>query len=178
MNKRERISDFMRSLDPAPSEGSSQDYYAAYFQLWNAQKYYEAHDALEQLWLVEKNMELARFYKALIQAAGAFVHLQKNFEQPSHPKHSRRLRPATRLFALALGNLEELPDKFQQLDLLSLRKLLAGTREQIIAGDFQSNPWSPERAPKLSVALAEISRSPRDSSVRSAKWRRMKLPGK
>jgi hypothetical protein len=69
MNKRERISDFVRSLDSAPSEGSSQNYYAAYFQLWNTQKYYEAHDVLEQLWLGEKNAELARFYQALIQAA-------------------------------------------------------------------------------------------------------------
>jgi len=150
MNKRERISDFVRSLDSGPlSEGSPQNYYAAFFQLWNAQRYYEAHDVLEQLWLVEENAELARFYQALIQAAGAFVHLQKNFEQPSHPKHARRLRPATRLFALALRNLEGLPDKFHQLDLTSLRKLLAGTREQIMAGDFRSNPWSPERAPKL-----------------------------
>jgi len=150
MNKRERISDFVRSLDSAPhSQGSPRNYYAAFFQLWNAQKYYEAHDVLEQLWLVEENAKLARFYQGLIQAAGAFVHLQKNFEHPSHPKHSRRLRPATRLFALALGNLKGLPDKFHQLDLISLRKLLAGTREQIIAGDFQSNPWSPERAPKL-----------------------------
>ena len=105
MNKRERISDFLRALEPASPEASSQDYYAAFFQLWNAQKYYEAHDVLEQLWLVEENAELARFYQALIQAAGAFVHLQKNFEQPSHAKHGRRLRPATRLFALALRNL-------------------------------------------------------------------------
>ena len=98
MNKRERISDFVRSLDSAPhSQGSPRNYYAAFFQLWNAQKYYEAHDVLEQLWLVEENAKLARFYQALIQAAGAFVHLQKNFEHPSHPKHSRRLRPATRV---------------------------------------------------------------------------------
>src|SRR5437868_14150085 len=101
MNKRERISDFVRTLEPGSSEGSSQNYYTAFFQLWNSQKYYEAHDALEQLWLVEKNAELARFYKALIQAAGAFVHLQKNSAQPSHTKHGGRLRPATRLFAVA-----------------------------------------------------------------------------
>jgi predicted metal-dependent hydrolase len=149
MNKRERISDFLRSLEPASPEASSQDYYAAFFQLWNAQKYYEAHDVLEQLWLVEKNAELARFYQALIQAAGAFVHLQKNFEQPSHAKHGRRLRPATRLFALALRNLENLPDEFRELDLVHFRKLLAAIREKIIVSDFQKNPWSPRAAPRL-----------------------------
>src|SRR5437764_11027473 len=152
MNKRERISDFVRSLDSAPSGGASQDYYAAFFQLWNAQKYYEAHDVLEQLWLVEKNAELARFYQALIQAAGAFVHLQKNFEQPSHAKHGRRLRPATRLFALALRNLEDFPDEYYALDLAVLRELLVRYRDVIIAVDFKDNPWSPETAPRLALA--------------------------
>jgi predicted metal-dependent hydrolase len=151
MNKRERISDFVRSLESASTEGSSQDYYTAFFQLWNAQKYYEAHDVLEQLWLAETNAELARFYQALIQAAGAFVHLQKNFQQPSHAKHGRRLRPATRLFALALRNLEDLPDEYHALDLPVLRDLLVRYRDAIIAVDFQNNPWSPENAPKLNL---------------------------
>jgi uncharacterized protein len=151
MNKRERISDFVHSLESGSTEGASQNYYTAFFQLWNAQKYYEAHDVLEQLWLVEKNVELARFYQALIQAAGAFVHLQKNFQQPSHPKHGGRLRPATRLFALALRNLEDLPDEFRALDLPVLRKLLVHYRDAIIAVDFKKNPWSPETAPRLKL---------------------------
>ena len=151
MNKRERISDFLRSLEPASPEAPSQDYYAAFFQLWNAQKYYEAHDVLEQLWLVEKNAELARFYQALIQAAGAFVHLQKNFEQPSHAKHGRRLRPATRLFELALRNLEGLPNEFHVLNLVQFRKILLRYRDAIIAADFKKNPWSPEAAPRVAL---------------------------
>jgi len=149
MNKRERISDFVRSLDPAPSEGSSQNYYAAYFQLWNTQKYYEAHDVIEQLWLGEKNAKLARFYQALIQAAGAFVHLQKNFQHPSHSKHSRRLPPAARLFELALRNLEGLPNEFRALDLVRFRELLRRYRDEIVGADFRRNPWSPDTAPKL-----------------------------
>lgn len=149
MNKRERISDFVRSLDSGASEGSSDSYYAAYFQLWNVQKYYEAHDVLEQLWLVEKNAELTRFYQALIQAAGAFVHLQKNFQHPSHSKHRRRLPPATRLFELALRNLEGLPNEFRALDLVRFRALLRRYRDEIVAADFRRNPWSPDTAPKL-----------------------------
>ena len=151
MNKRERISDFVRSLESASTEGSSQNYYTAFFQLWNAQEYYEAHDVLEQLWLAETNAELARFYQALIQAAGAFVHLQKNFQQPSHPKHSRRLPPATRLLELALRNLEDLPNEFQALDLVQFRKILLRYRDEIIAVDFKRNPWSPESAPRLAL---------------------------
>jgi predicted metal-dependent hydrolase len=150
MNKRERISDFVRGVEPASAE-IPPDYYAAFFRLWNEQKYYEAHDVLEQLWLVEKNAELSRFYKALIQAAGAFVHLQKNFEQPSHPKHGPRLRPATRLFSLALRNLEELPDEYHALDLMQFRKLLLRYRDAIVAVDFKNNPWSPKSAPRLAL---------------------------
>src|SRR5438445_9439290 len=151
MNKRERISDFVRALEPASVEASPQNYYAAFFQLWNAQKYYEAHDVLEQLWLVERNAELARFYQALIQAAGAFVHLQKNFEQPSHAKHGRRLPPATRLFSLALRNLEDLPNEYYAVDVAVLRELLIRYRDAIIAVDFKNNPWSPEAAPRIAL---------------------------
>ena len=149
MNKRERISDFVRSLDTTSSEVPAQNYYTAYFQLWNTQRYYEAHDVIEQLWLVEKNAELARFYQALIQAAGAFVHLQKNFQHPSHAKHSRRLPPATRLFELALENLEDLPNEFRALDLVRFRELLMRYRDEIVAADFRRNPWSPDTAPTL-----------------------------
>ena len=151
MNKRERISDFVRSLDPALSGGALQNYYVAYFQLWNVQKYYEAHDVLEQLWLGEKNAELARFYQGLIQAAGAFVHLQKHFQHPSHAKHGRRLPPATRLFELALRNLEGLPNEFRALDLVRFRELLRRYRDEIVAADFQHNPWSPDTAPQLAL---------------------------
>jgi Domain of unknown function (DUF309) len=153
MNKRERISHFVSSLEGGGAgEG---DYYAAFFRLWNERRYYEAHDVLEQLWLREKNTETARFFQALIQAAGAFVHLQKNFEQPTHPKHSQRLRPATRLFALALRGLEGLPDEFWGLDLVSFRALLTNVREKIIAGNFQTNPWMPEKAPQIPLLARE-----------------------
>jgi predicted metal-dependent hydrolase len=154
MNKRERISDFVSALEGGA--GAPRDYYAAFFRLWNEQQYYEAHDVLEQLWLKEANAETGRFFQALIQAAGAFVHLQKNCEHPTHAKHSRRLRPATRLFALALRNLEGLPDEFRGLDLVSFRQLLQGVREQVIASDFQKNPWSPGTAPQLAVIPIEV----------------------
>src|SRR5438309_10366125 len=105
MNKGERISRFVaelsgKDLDPEKIEVASHPYYRAYFQCWNEQRYYEAHDVLEQLWL-NTDTDDDDFFKGLIQAAGAFVHLQKNFEHPIHAKHSRRLRPAARLCLLA-----------------------------------------------------------------------------
>jgi len=165
MNKGERISQFVRELegndvDSAAVAGSAKaarggdvakhPFYRAYFRCWNEQRYYEAHDVLEQVWL---NSDTADddFFKGLIQAAGAFVHLQKNFEHPTHPKHSRRLRPAVKLFELAEKNLLSFAPRYHALDVGAMLDLLRGTRDEIVASDFKTNPWSPDHAPKLEL---------------------------
>jgi predicted metal-dependent hydrolase len=153
MNKGERISRFVTDLvgedvDRDKIDIAGHPYYRAYFQCWNEQRYYEAHDVLEQLWL-KTNSPDADFFKGLIQAAGAFVHLQKNFEHPSHPKHGRRLQPAVRLMRLAEKNLSVFAPRHHGLDVTALCRLLHEHAEQIVASDYQTNPWSPETAPKL-----------------------------
>jgi predicted metal-dependent hydrolase len=155
MNKGERISRFVaevsgKDLDPEKIEVASHPYYRAYFQCWNEQRYYEAHDVLEQLWL-NKDSDDDNFFKGLIQAAGAFVHLQKNFEHPTHAKHSQRLPPAVRLFRLAEKNLSAFGPRHHELDVAALCGLLRTYTDQIVASDCKSNPWSPETAPKLKL---------------------------
>jgi predicted metal-dependent hydrolase len=155
MNKRERISQFVRNLgdeelDFGISAVSEHPFYCAYFRCWNEQQYYEAHDVLEQLWLNTATSD-DDFFKGLIQAAGAFVHLQKNFEQPTHPKHSRRLRPAVRLFELAEKNLSPFAPQHHNLDVAALVELLATTKKKILESDYKLNPWSPDKAPKLKL---------------------------
>ena len=59
--------------------------YLGFFRCWNEQRYYEAHDVLEHLWLRTES-EDANYFKGLIQAAGGFVHLQKQYARPTHPK--------------------------------------------------------------------------------------------
>ena len=162
MDKGERISRFVGQLvgsnaDPATGEVIDHPFYRAYFECWNEQQYYEAHDVLEQVWL-NKDSADDNFFKGLIQAAGAFVHLKKNFEHPEHPKHSRRLRPAVRLFQLAETNLSGFTPKHHGLDISALLQMLKAQRESIIQSDYGINPWSPDRAPKL-----ELKRSPSDS---------------
>jgi Domain of unknown function (DUF309) len=152
MNKGERISKFVRETEGEAADLSGEiakhPFYRAFFRCWNEQQYYEAHDVLEQLWLNNDTAD-DNFFKGLIQAAGAFVHLQKNFEQPTHAKHSRRLRPAVRLFELAEKNLAVFGPRHHALDVAGLVHLLRITREKIIDTDFKQNPWSPETAPKL-----------------------------
>ena len=155
MNKGERISRLVAELpveevDPNQTDLTQHPFYRAFFQCWNEQRYYEAHDVLEQLWL-KANSADADFFKGLIQAAGAFVHLQKRFEHPSHAKHSRRLPPAVRLFRLAEKNLASFAPWHYALDVAALCKLLSRYAEEIVASDYTINPWSPETAPKLQL---------------------------
>ena len=70
-------------------------HYLAYFDCFNHQLFYEAHDVLEALWLPVRRESDGAFYKGLIQLAGAFVHVQKN-----------RPGPAMALLRLARANLE------------------------------------------------------------------------
>jgi predicted metal-dependent hydrolase len=159
MNKGERISQWVAE---ATGEDVNRDevgvqrhpYYRAFFRCWNEQRYYEAHDVLEQLWLNTKSPD-ANFFKGLIQAAGAFVHLQKHFEHPSHAKHSRRLSPAVRLFRLANKNLSQFAPRHHALNVTAFCQLLRGFADRIVASDYKNNPWSPETAPKLHLQKVE-----------------------
>ena len=153
MNKRERISQWLtdatgEEVKLEQAEVEKHPYYRAFFHCWNEQQYYEAHDVLEQLWLNSESPD-ADFFKGLIQAAGAFVHLQKHFEHPSHAKHSRRLPPAVRLFRLAQRNLASFAPRHHALDVAALCQLLSRYADEIVASDYTINPWSPETAPKL-----------------------------
>ena len=156
MTKGERISRFVAELtaeqvDPKQADIAKHPFYRTFFQCWNQQRYYEAHDVLEQLWLNSDTND-EQFFKGLIQAAGAFVHLQKNFEHPTHAKHSRRLQPAVRLFRLAERNLSIFAPKHHGLDVAAVCELLRSYADQIVACDYETNPWSPETAPKLGLS--------------------------
>ena len=126
-------------------------FYREYFHLWNEQDYYQAHDVLEHIWL-KTTSEDAPYFKGLIQAAGAFVHLKKQFEHPTHPKHGRRLAPALRLFRLALQNLAEFGPVRHGFEVTKFREMLEEYAQAILESDYQKNPWSPQRAPKLKLS--------------------------
>lgn len=162
MNKRERISQWLveatgEDVNPEQADVERHPYYRAFFRCWNEQRYYEAHDVLEQLWLSTKSSD-ADFFKGLIQAAGAFVHLQKRFEHPLHTKHSRRLAPAVRLFRLAQRNLANFAPWHHALDVAALCQLLSRYAEEIVASNYTINPWAPETAPKLEVGAVHSNR--------------------
>ena len=156
MSKGERISHFVQSLEGINTRAGSgrmadHPYYRAFFQCWNERRYYEAHDVLEQVWLKDPiSPEDAQYFKGLIQAAGAFVHLQKQFEHPTHPKYGKRLGPAVRLFRLAEKNLAPFGKERHALDLDQFRELLSRYRGEVEASG--KNPWTPETAPSVELS--------------------------
>ena len=125
-------------------------FYRAYFRFWNEQDYYQAHDVLEHIWL-ETTTDDAQYFKGLIQAAGAFVHLKKQFEHPTHPKHGRRLQPAVRLFHLASKNLAGYEPVRHAFEVTRFREMLDDYVNKIVRADYKKNPWSPQAAPTLEL---------------------------
>jgi hypothetical protein len=69
--------------------GSTRDY-GEYVACFNSGRFYEAHDALEPLWLKVRHYTEGPLLKGLIQLAGAFVHVQRG-----------RIGPAQALLARA-----------------------------------------------------------------------------
>jgi predicted metal-dependent hydrolase len=116
-------------------------HYLGYFECFNRQLFYEAHDVLEELWLAEgKAGANYGFYKGLIQFAGAFVHLQKD-----------RLRPAAALFRLSQTYLHRYPREHQRL---SVAEIVARADEWTLdleRREFKSNPLHEKRPPQLTL---------------------------
>ena len=115
-------------------------HYLGYFECFNRQLFYEAHDVLEELWLADRHGPAGDYFKGLIQLAGAFVHLQKN-----------RLRPAAALFKLARTNFGKYPASYQRLDLAATVSLMDIWLGKLDRGGFAVNPLRPETVPHLSL---------------------------
>ena len=136
MNKHERIAELAKNFS---TEGVDPRY-AGYFALFNQQKFYEAHDILEDLWLPDRKGANGDYYKGLIQLAGAFVHLQKN-----------RLRPSAALFKLAQANLEKYPALHEKLNLTAVQHLIVGWLWRLEKDEFAINPLTPTSVPQLAL---------------------------
>ena len=158
MNKGQRISRLVEELQKEPTEDARGEVarhpcYVGFFRCWNEQRYYEAHDVLEHLWLQTKS-EDANYFKGLIQAAGGFVHLQKQHARPTHPKDGRRMYPAVRLFRLAEKNLAPFAPIRHRFDVEDFLRLLQRQTEAILVSDHRENPWTPQTAPRLQLLPA------------------------
>jgi predicted metal-dependent hydrolase len=115
-------------------------HYLAFFDCFNQQLFFEAHEVLEKIWLPQRQQSNGLFYKGLIQLAGAFVHLQKG-----------RLQPAAALFRLANGNLGIYQPVHYQLDVTHVIELIQSWLEKLDANASTRNPLSLFSPPKLTL---------------------------
>ncbi|MCX7916056.1 MAG: DUF309 domain-containing protein [Verrucomicrobiae bacterium] len=95
--------------------------YLAYFECFNRQEFFEAHEVLEGLWLATHD-ERRNFYKGLIQTAAALLKVKTG--KPD---------PARRLAARAHALLQPYAPRYQGLDVAGVLQLLA---------EIQANPHS------------------------------------
>ena len=128
-----------------PASMCAQNYdpgYLSYFECFNRQRFFEAHEVLEALWLPQRQGPNGLFYKGLIQLAGAFVHLQKH-----------RLGPAAALFGLAQSNLQRYPATHEGLAVGSVLAMIEEWLRKSKLADAAANPYTPAGAPRLHLQL-------------------------
>jgi predicted metal-dependent hydrolase len=116
-----------------PTEPSTYDSrYLEFFERFNRQQYFEAHEVLEGLWLATTDAR-RDFFKGLIQTAAAFVKLQQG-----------KPEPAARLAKRARSHLQ----KFQPLqDGLNVEALA----QMLLDVERGRNPMTEGRAPRLEL---------------------------
>jgi XTP/dITP diphosphohydrolase len=119
-------------------------HYLGFFECFNQQLFYEAHDVLEELWLADRHGPNFSFHKGLIQLAGAFVHLQKN-----------RLRPSAALFKLARTNLQKYPGQHDGLNIAGTLSLIEHWLGELESKDFAINPLKADNAPQLRLRMKD-----------------------
>ena len=83
-------------------------YYREFWELFNVEKFFEAHEVLEILWRETSGPE-RDFYQGLIQIAAAFVHVQKGT-----PEGGRKL------LKKASAKLQKYAPVFRALDISAL----------------------------------------------------------
>ena len=132
--KSPKIAALLAALPPSRLD----PHYAGYFECFNRQLFYEAHDVLEELWLTLKGQPDYLFYKGLIQVAGGFVHLQKN-----------KLDPAARLFRHALKHTRPFLPRHDGLDVAQLHQLIESYLSRIETSHYTANPYNPQQPPEF-----------------------------
>lgn len=121
--------------------------YRGFFDCFNRQEFFAAHDVLEGLWLEDRRGPDGAFYKGLIQVAGAFVHLQKSRPQPAASllrtarANLSKYAPAHRGLNVA-GTIALVDDFLGRLAVAgpAVRPLLGAPAPQLRLGRLSSSP--------------------------------------
>jgi len=133
-----RKSPKIESMIQSLQGGDFDPHYLGFFECFNRQLFFEAHEVLEEIWLPQRGKGKDYFYKGLIQLAGAFVHIQK-----------QRQGPALSLLNLAEANLLKYPPVYEALDLIALRSQIHTWRQWLKTKPADEWVIEPNAWPKI-----------------------------
>lgn len=140
-HKSERVTALLDAAKKSQAEGLD-PHYTGFFECFNRREFFEAHEVLEDLWLVTDG-PLHGFYKGLIQLAGAFVHLSKS-----------KSDPAARLFRLSAKHLAPHAPVTERLDVDALLARIQGWLSVLEDSRFTRNPYDPAHPPRVELMRA------------------------
>src|SRR5579863_3623153 len=107
------------------------DFYEQGIDLFNEGRFFECHEAWEEIWK-RADGEEKRFYQALIQAAVAILHAQRG-----------NLDGARSLYEKARAKLDPIPDDHMGIAIAEMRAALARFMETAIRADGRPLPEPP-----------------------------------
>lgn len=114
---------------PLTQAGEVADRFQGFLECFNRQRYFEAHEVLETVWLHDRGPR-RNFYKALIQVAAVFLKLEQG-----------KRDPAARLARRALTHLEPYRPACAGLDVTEI----GGWLEAVVRGENRLANSDPPR---------------------------------
>jgi len=114
--------------------------YIEFFELFNQREYFESHEVLEDLWIMETGEE-KQYYKGLIMVTIALEHWRRN-----NPSGAYRLwRDGEKL-------LEKYPSHYKGFELGTFRKMIADLMKRIIETEgLECDPCKIDQHPILEL---------------------------
>jgi predicted metal-dependent hydrolase len=112
--------------------------YLEFIRLFNERDFFESHEVLEDLWVVEVE-PLKTYYKGLIQWAVALCHWERG-----NPSGARKL------YLSGTRYLEPYPDGFEAMPLAAMREVFADLFAPLLRDD--SAPFPSGKLPVLKLA--------------------------
>ena len=121
-----------------PDRWAEEEAYLEGIRLFNALKFWESHEAWEEIWLCADGVH-AEFLQGLIQAAAALLKYQR--DEPA---------PALRLYDSAMARLNLCQNKYMGLDVRGFQECMRVCFEPVIGGPYR--PIDETRIPKIQTS--------------------------
>lgn len=113
--------------------------YREYFRLFNERRFFDAHEVLEDLWVIEVE-PLRTYYKGLIMMAVAILHWQRGNESG-----------ARKLYLLANDNLKGYPAVYEGFALGDFLKTMNRLFVPLVGGSENAKAPVNEELPELGL---------------------------